>query len=272
MTFLPRSGVGAIHLPQTGERMPTTLALNTRVSPLVGCDPCHPCVVAVRRRLGKYAVPSNVCPCPASQPTTPLSCGRRAGFQIMVTPRPINHRARSVGQSPADPQGTPLSTRKRLGLPPPRKYRAQRLLHDRRLDQIPRRCWGENNGLHKLRRCIHPPTAANSPADRWRAAVGPRHPSARRRAEHELADHRWPDAGLAAPAPRSSVETSVAAFVHWHNSRGPVPAKERESIRRPTWDAARASQWLFGIHPCWWALCSWHSGHSRVQVPMAHAR
>lgn len=35
----------------------------------------------------------------------------------MVIPKPINHSAKSVGQSPADPQGVPLSTRNRSGRP-----------------------------------------------------------------------------------------------------------------------------------------------------------
>jgi hypothetical protein len=35
----------------------------------------------------------------------------------MATPKPINHKAKSVGQSPADPQGVPLSTRSRAGRP-----------------------------------------------------------------------------------------------------------------------------------------------------------
>src|SRR5262249_43711561 len=48
---------------------------------------------------------------------TPFSWGRRGLFQCIATPKPINHRANSVGKSPSAPQGQPLSTRKRPGNP-----------------------------------------------------------------------------------------------------------------------------------------------------------
>ena len=55
--------------------------------------------------------------------TTPLSCGRRGGFQITPMPKPINHRANGVGRSPHDPQGLPLSTRTDAGRPQRLKQR-----------------------------------------------------------------------------------------------------------------------------------------------------
>ncbi|MBV8607020.1 MAG: hypothetical protein JO034_06105 [Singulisphaera sp.] len=54
---------------------------------------------------------------PCGRSTTPLSCGRRGGSQSTATSRPISHHARSVGRSPAEPRGAPLSTRSRSGRP-----------------------------------------------------------------------------------------------------------------------------------------------------------
>jgi hypothetical protein len=56
-------------------------------------------------------------PVPWERSTAPLSCGLAGGFQIMSMPKPINHRAKSVGKSLHDPQGLPLSTRKLHGRP-----------------------------------------------------------------------------------------------------------------------------------------------------------
>ena len=57
------------------------------------------------------------CRCPALRSTTPLSWGRRGGFHTTSTPSPKSHSASSVGRSPAEPQGVPLSTRIRAGIP-----------------------------------------------------------------------------------------------------------------------------------------------------------
>src|SRR5271157_2391893 len=54
---------------------------------------------------------------PWERSTTPFSWGRRGLFQCIPRPRPISHSDRSVGKSPREPQGQPLSTRKRPGKP-----------------------------------------------------------------------------------------------------------------------------------------------------------
>ena len=60
---------------------------------------------------------------------TPFSWGRRGLFQCIATPRPISHSANSVGKSPREPQGQPLSTRKRPGNPQRTEGQSELLLH-----------------------------------------------------------------------------------------------------------------------------------------------
>src|SRR5439155_8123711 len=68
------------------------------------------------------------------------------GFHIMATPKPINHSARSVGQSPADPHGVPLSTRNRSGRPRLEKTRRNAAWTAAGSTRF-QRPWGENRGL-----------------------------------------------------------------------------------------------------------------------------
>src|SRR6266851_1821687 len=56
-------------------------------------------------------------PVPCERSTTPLSCGRRGGLNWIGTPSPASHNSRSVGRSPREPQGVPLSPRKAPGRP-----------------------------------------------------------------------------------------------------------------------------------------------------------
>src|SRR5262249_10523302 len=60
-------------------------------------------------------------PVPCERSTTPLSCGRRGGLAVVAMAKPSNHKARSVGRSPDEPHGVPLSTRKHHGRPQRRK-------------------------------------------------------------------------------------------------------------------------------------------------------
>ena len=48
---------------------------------------------------------------------TPLSCGRRGGLKVMPMSSPSSHNVSSAGRSTIEPQGTPLSRRKRRGRP-----------------------------------------------------------------------------------------------------------------------------------------------------------
>src|SRR5262249_10231144 len=56
-------------------------------------------------------------PVPCDRSTTPLSWGWRGGLACTATARPASHNTRSVGRSPRDPQGEPLSTRSLPGRP-----------------------------------------------------------------------------------------------------------------------------------------------------------
>ena len=84
------------------------LALNTvhDLQPLLQLD---------TRFAGPGLAPSLADPCDRS--TTPLSCGLRGGLAVTSTSSPASQQTRSVGRSPRDPQGAPLSTRSRWGRP-----------------------------------------------------------------------------------------------------------------------------------------------------------
>src|SRR5262245_13277014 len=56
-------------------------------------------------------------PVPCDRSTTPFCSGAWGSFQWISRPRPSNHKARSGGQSPAEPHGPPLSTRRVAGKP-----------------------------------------------------------------------------------------------------------------------------------------------------------
>src|SRR5262249_53568050 len=56
-------------------------------------------------------------PVPCERSTTPLSWGRRGGLARTATARPASHSTKSVGRSPREPQGEPLSTRRASGRP-----------------------------------------------------------------------------------------------------------------------------------------------------------
>src|SRR5512142_1410139 len=82
---------------------------------------------------------------PCDRSLTPLSCGRRGGFQSTATPRPISHNARSVGRSPAEPHGAPLSTRIRSGRPQRVNAHRNRSWTSRGATSF-QEPWGENVG------------------------------------------------------------------------------------------------------------------------------
>src|SRR5262245_26559653 len=80
----------------------------------------------------------------------------------MSTPKPINHSARSVGQSPFDPQGTPLSTRKRWGLPH-REKTTRNVACTVAGSTVFQKPWGENRGLQdRPAAFIHQPQPTHS--------------------------------------------------------------------------------------------------------------
>ena len=54
---------------------------------------------------------------PCDRSTTPFSSGLRGLFQCISIPSPSAQSDRSVGKSPDDPQGVPLSTRRQWGRP-----------------------------------------------------------------------------------------------------------------------------------------------------------
>ena len=64
----------------------------------------------------------------------------------MSTPRPMSHRARSVGQSPFDPHGQPLSTRKLWGFPHLEKIRRSVSCTVAGCTRT-QKPWGKNHGL-----------------------------------------------------------------------------------------------------------------------------
>ena len=85
-------------------------------------------------------------PVPWERSTTPLSWGRRGGLATTSTPSPVSQSSRSVGRSPLDLQGVPLSTRIRCGSPRRAKQRRSVAWVSRAgtVFQGPR---GENDGL-----------------------------------------------------------------------------------------------------------------------------
>src|SRR6516165_1537666 len=56
-------------------------------------------------------------PVPCDRSTTPFMSGRQGGLKSRPTPRPSSHRPRSVGRSPDEPHGPPLSRRNEPGSP-----------------------------------------------------------------------------------------------------------------------------------------------------------
>ena len=81
--------------------------------------------VPATRTLQRWLLQADLAPAPAGRrpqtshrrATTPLSWGRRGRYQIIPTPSPSTHNASSVGHSPRDPHGVPLSTRRLPGSP-----------------------------------------------------------------------------------------------------------------------------------------------------------
>jgi hypothetical protein len=66
---------------------------------------------------------AQVLPTPWERSTTPLSWGRHGGLAVTATPSPASQQTRSVGRSPRDPHGAPLSTRSPSGRPHVRNIR-----------------------------------------------------------------------------------------------------------------------------------------------------
>jgi hypothetical protein len=85
---------------------------------------------------------------PCDRSTAPFSWGRLGVFQIIPIPRPISHNANSVGKSPFEPHGTPLSTRSDPGKPQREKARRNRSRTSEggTWFHLPR---GENRGLER---------------------------------------------------------------------------------------------------------------------------
>src|SRR5262249_55294502 len=92
---------------------------------------------------------------------TPLSSGRRGGLAATPTPNPASQQARSVGRSPCEPPGMPLSTRSRSG-------RAPRANNPRRTARVARGCTWPHPARGETRRPQDGPAGlvdAPQPAD-----------------------------------------------------------------------------------------------------------
>ena len=89
-----------------------------------GCGPARPAAAATRPRRGRSPARPTACPCPATARPRRCPGAAAAGSRSTPTPRPISHKARSVGSSPLEPQGAPLSTRTRRAAPSGRTPRA----------------------------------------------------------------------------------------------------------------------------------------------------
>jgi hypothetical protein len=117
----PRSGPRGPdrpHVPNASSRdtPPTVIARRERDTTPVASGPAPPGAPAVRppRRPGR--VPPTTCRPRVSIPP-PLAGGRCGGLATTRPPKPARPPTKSVGRSPREPQGVPLSTRSGSGSP-----------------------------------------------------------------------------------------------------------------------------------------------------------
>ena len=239
MTFLPILAIASILLLQTRKRLQTALAFNAWVDlPLDAVHFVH-ALLQFFRSLASARL----------RPTFTRTLRPFNHTIVLWTPSGIPGHGHAQADQPQRQVGGPIARRspgcavvdaEAFRQAPPRKNQAQRLLHDRGFDQVPRVLGGKSWSA-RPHRCTHPRDAANLSVGRCPSAIGQPRPSAKHRADTERADRRLPDVGPEAPPPGRIAETSVARFVRWDRHRLPASAEKHESSRHPTWHAAAAS-------------------------------
>ena len=116
-SILPGPGRRAGPNGSGSDKPPGGIAPLSRDNARVARDPSHPVAVAARRLDPQVQGSHHCLPTPCDRSTTPLAWGQRGGLARTATPSPANQQTRSVGRSPRDPQGAPLSTRSPTGRP-----------------------------------------------------------------------------------------------------------------------------------------------------------
>ena len=169
--------VGSTGMHQAREDFETTAAPPGTGRPRGTCGPFAPSGTAIPRALGMSTARTSG-RMSLGNARRPHSLGGRCGlFQCMPIPKPINHRDNSVGKSPREPQGQPLSTRKRPGNP--QRTKAKRSCSCTAQAGTLSQSRGGKTAVHRPLRCIRRSGGANLLLREFVIEYVPSHPSAK---------------------------------------------------------------------------------------------